>query len=63
MLINGLHISCLLVNRILMLLKENGWNSRKKPSQTLHCNSLNSSFLAVKLKLTLKDKGVLMLQA
>lgn len=28
----------------------------KKPSQTPHCNSLNSSFLSVKLRLTSTDK-------
>lgn len=35
----------------------------KKPYQTPHCNSLNSCFLAVKLRLTLTDKGVLMRRA
>lgn len=35
----------------------------KKPSQTPHCISLNSCFLAVKLRLTLTDKGVLMRRA
>lgn len=40
-----------------------GIPEEKKKLPTPHCNSLNSSFLSVKPRLTFTDKGVLMLQA